>query len=300
MGNYSKATVMKFNGSNWVNVGNAGFSAGFVGIVSLAFSQSDSLPYVAYMDFGNSNKATVMNFNGNNWVNVGNAGFSSGMADYTSLAFNPSDSLPYVAYQDSVNSNKATVMKFDGNNWVYLGNAGFSAGQAYYTSLAFSPSGQPYVAYCDDANNQKATVMKFDGTNWVYVGNAGFSEAYVVSLSFAFSPSGQPSVAYSCLNNYLTKATVMKYDSIYVGVKGLQKSKFSLYPNPATNKITIEISVNSASTQLSIMNLSGEQLITRQLTEPKTQVDIGSLPTGVYFMKLTGDKTVEVRKLIKQ
>ena len=42
-----KATVMKFDGTNWVNVGNAGFSAGEADYISLAFSPSGQ-PYVAY------------------------------------------------------------------------------------------------------------------------------------------------------------------------------------------------------------------------------------------------------------
>ena len=68
---------MKFDGTNWVNVGNAGFSAGEAGWSSLAFSSSGQ-PYVAYTDYGNSDKATVMTFDGTNWVNVGNAGFLGG------------------------------------------------------------------------------------------------------------------------------------------------------------------------------------------------------------------------------
>jgi len=48
------------------------------------------------------------------------------------------------------------------------------------------------------------------------------------------------------------------------------------------------------------MNVNGQQLITRHITEPKTVIDISSLPSGVYFVRLTGDKTVEVGKIIKE
>jgi hypothetical protein len=70
-----KATVMMFNGTNWVNVGIEGFSAGAVNWTSLAFSPTGE-PYVAYEDFVNFQAATVMKYDGTNWVNVGNAGFS--------------------------------------------------------------------------------------------------------------------------------------------------------------------------------------------------------------------------------
>jgi len=160
--NSQKATVMKFDGTNWVNLGNPGFSAGESNYTSLAFHPLDGEAYVAYSDWENSQKATVMKFDGTNWVDQGNAGFSIGKAYYLSLAFSPSDGESYVAYTDSINSFKATVMKFDGNNWVNMGNAGFTQGIASFPSLAFSPSGQPYVAFMDIQNGETATVMKYD------------------------------------------------------------------------------------------------------------------------------------------
>jgi hypothetical protein len=298
LANSQKATVMKFDGTNWMNVGSAGFSARIAWFTSLAFSPSGQ-PYIAYSDYGKSDKATVMKFDGTNWEYVGNAGFTAGQADWTSLAFSPS-SEPYVAYKDYGNSGKATVMKFNGANWVNVGNAGYSAGQAGYTSLAFNPSNSlPYVAYEDCGNSCKATVMKFDGTSWINVGSAGFSVGETNNTSLAFSPSGEPYVAYQDWGNSY-KATVMKYDSVYVGINEPQESKLLLYPNPATDKITIKLSGMTQGGNLTIVDIEGQQLITRQITEPKTHVDINSLPSGVYFVRVTNEKTVEVGKFVKQ
>jgi MBG domain/IPT/TIG domain len=156
------ATVMEYNGTSWVVVGSAGFSAGAVYYTSLAFSPSGT-PYVAYSDDSTDNgsgPATVMEYNGTSWVTVGSAGFSAGVALYESLAFSPSGT-PYVAYMDDLaNSNKATVMEYNGTSWVVVVSAGFSAGLAQDESLAFSPDGTPYVAYQDFAHSKRATVMK--------------------------------------------------------------------------------------------------------------------------------------------
>jgi hypothetical protein len=298
--NSAKATVMKFHGNNWVYVGNAGFSAGEASGESLAFNPADSMPYVAYQDIANSQKATVKKFDGTNWVNVGNAGFSAGAAYSPSLAFSTTGQ-PYVAYLDG-NIDKATVMKFDGTNWVNVGNAGFSAGAVEYQSLACSPSdGQPYVAYCDAGNSYKATVMTFNGSSWVNVGNAGFSDGEAFYTSLAFSPYGQPYVAYDIsLNPSFYRAMVMIYDSVYVGINESQESRLLVYPNPATDKITIELAEGQAPSQLSMMNLNGEEVLTRSLIKPKTQIDISNLPSGVYFVRLTNNNTVEVRMFVKE
>ena len=84
---------MKFNGTTWVNAGNAGFSEGIAYFTSLAFSPANGQPYVAFA----AGKATVMKFDGTNWVVVGTAGFSSYGAYATNFAFRLSGQ-PYVAF----------------------------------------------------------------------------------------------------------------------------------------------------------------------------------------------------------
>jgi hypothetical protein len=282
---------------SWQDVGNPGFSSGLASNINLVFSSSGE-PYVAYMDYGNSYKACVKKFDGTDWMNVGSPGFSAGIAEYLSLALNATNNQPYVAYSDGANSEKATVMTFDGTNWVDVGNAGFSPGTAGWLSIAFSQSGVPYVAYIDVYYTGKPIVMKFDGTNWVYVGSEGFSAGNAGSTSIAFNSSGQPNVAFQdSTNSYKTK--VMYYNAP-AGISEPESSQISIYPNPATDKLILKTSVTSTSSHLSIMNLNGQELIVQPITEPKTQIDISNLPRGVYFVRLTNNKTVEVRKIIKE
>ncbi len=159
--------------SDWVNVGNPGFSAGEAEGTSIVFDSND-VPYVLYQDVANGYKATVMKFNGTNWVNVGVSGFSAGSVGWPSLAID-SNNVLYVAYQDGGNSDKATVMKFDGTNWVSVGIPGFSTGGVFDISLAIDSNNIPYIAYPNyiNGNEGELIVMKFNGTNWVSVGNPG-------------------------------------------------------------------------------------------------------------------------------
>ena len=99
---------MKFNGTAWLNVGSADFSAGPSGDISIVFD--NGTPYVAYSDGANGYKTSLMSFNGTDWAYVGLAGFSAGSASFTSLAFD--NGIPYVAYKDNTNSDKVSVMRF--------------------------------------------------------------------------------------------------------------------------------------------------------------------------------------------
>jgi len=69
----------------------------------------------------------------------------------------------------------------------------------------------------------------------------------------------------------------MHYNSP-VGTGELQKSRQIIYPNPSSIEITIETSAIPTQSHLSISNLAGQQLITRQLTEQKTQLDVSTCP----------------------
>lgn len=84
-----------------------------------------------------------------------------------------------------------------------------------------------------------------------------------------------------------------------VGMNDLSSKSSTLktYPNPTSTEVTIESPTKG---QLSILNLCGKQLINRQITEPKTVIDISNLPSGVYFGRATGEKMVQVGKFVKQ
>jgi Secretion system C-terminal sorting domain len=208
-GNADKATVRKFNGSSWVTVGTAGFSAGIASYTSIAIDGSGT-PYVVYGDYSptSSGRATVMKYNGSSWVTVGTAGFSAGQAFYTSIAIDGSGT-PYVVYQDGGNTNKATVKKYNGSSWVTVGTAGFSLGAAGYTSIAIDGSGTPYVVYSDGGFSGRAVVRKYNGSSWVGVGTNALSGSLASYTSIAIDGSGTLYVVYMDGVNG-NKATVKK------------------------------------------------------------------------------------------
>ena len=175
------ATVMKFNGSSWVNVGSPGFSAGGANFTSIAIDGSGT-PYVVYEDGIYSGRATVKKFNGSSWVHVGSPGFSAGASLYTSIAIDGSGT-PYVVYVDGSVGNAATVMKFNGSSWVNVGSPGFSAGEADYTSIAIDGSGTPYVVYVDGSVGNAATVMKFGTTPSPIIGSDTICVGETTTLS---------------------------------------------------------------------------------------------------------------------
>jgi photosystem II stability/assembly factor-like uncharacterized protein len=73
-----------------------------------------------------------------------------------------------------------------------------------------------------------------------------------------------------------------------------------IYPNPSSGNITIKTTGKNSPVELTVWNLNGQELINRQITEPLTQLNVSSLPAGVYEVKIVGEQEVQVGKFIKQ
>jgi hypothetical protein len=83
-----------------------------------------------------------------------------------------------------------------------------------------------------------------------------------------------------------------------IGIESLPTNPvFSIFPNPTDSKMTIETTHNG---HLSIFNLSGQQILQQEITEPITTIDLSTLLSGVYFVRVMGEWTVEVGKVIKE
>jgi hypothetical protein len=98
---------------------------------------------------------------------------------------------------------------------------------------------------------------------------------------------------------------VLEYFDLVTGVTetpatGFELSGLSMAPNPANDKITISLLAITSNTRLSIFNVSGEKVLERQLIFTETQLDISTLPRGVYFVRVRNEKMVEVGKMVKE
>jgi hypothetical protein len=83
-----------------------------------------------------------------------------------------------------------------------------------------------------------------------------------------------------------------------VGINDLTRSLEDLivYPNPTTANLTVK---TTAQGLLSIQNTNGQQLLQQEINEPNTTINVSGWNSGVYFVKVVGEKGVHVGKFIK-
>ena len=91
------------------------------------------------------------------------------------------------------------------------------------------------------------------------------------------------------------------YHSV-LGINELTAQPVSIviYPNPATDNLTIETSQQA---DIEILNIEGQLIksVSRQTASGnKTNVNVSDLPCGVYFIEVKTEKGVAIKKFIKE
>ena len=74
----------------------------------------------------------------------------------------------------------------------------------------------------------------------------------------------------------------------------------SVYPLPATDKVTIETGKTAGSSLIEINNLGGQPLIRYQRTGSRSVLDVSSLPAGYYVIRVVNNSGVKTGRLMKR
>ncbi len=76
----------------------------------------------------------------------------------------------------------------------------------------------------------------------------------------------------------------------------------SVYPNPTTDKITIETDdiKNMQNTIISIFDIQGKLLSQQTLNPAKTEVTLSDFSQGIYLLKLENSSGIAIRKITRE
>jgi hypothetical protein len=84
-------------------------------------------------------------------------------------------------------------------------------------------------------------------------------------------------------------------------INSKKKDSFAIYPNPATNAITVgskEFEVN----KVEILNFLGQTVLSQNenLKQDEIRIDISQFKPGNYILKITADNEVFAQKFVKK
>jgi hypothetical protein len=239
-----------------------------------------------YASCGAGNGNTILSYsqdNGVTWIDWGSQNIQYLYMDFpnSSVGWAGSFSSATLATQDG-------VYKYSGPNLF----APLNANAAFTT-----PNGCSGVAITMTNTSAGAPVPNY---TWAVSPAASISSVTAINPSIIFPTPGTYTISLSA-NNGGTTSTVSKTVSIVcVGIEEnvLLNQNFSLYPNPTSNVINIEVAnVNSYNYQ--ITDLLGKVIMSdRVYNQDRTSVNVSSINKGIYFLTIESSGQKATKKIV--
>lgn len=177
--------------------------------------------------------------------------FLCGQTESSAFPVNPASIQPNYA-----GNSDGFVVKMDTSGRMVSGT--FLGGNGFEALLAMVVDADTNVFTCGNtySTDLPVTANPFQQTN------AGAGDGYVVKFG---------------MSEQLITATLSSEED----------QSFSVYPNPATDFITVDLKNGNSLSCIAIFDASGRMV--RQLHSQSSRIDVSDLNTGAYFIKITND-----------
>lgn len=151
-----------------------------------------------------------------------------------------------------------------------------------YTPQIQNPANNPIIGY-DDWIKVEGVYKATDKDHYIYIGNF-FDNTNTVLDTILDGFYDDPWVYF-----YIDSVSLVECNT--TGISETPSSPLTIYPNPATNNVTITLPNDVKNAQLLVYDITGKQIQQTQLTSLK-QIDISSLSNGLYLFVVSFDKGV--------
>lgn len=91
-------------------------------------------------------------------------------------------------------------------------------------------------------------------------------------------------------------AGVTPSNTLSLSEKAFQKDFFTVFPNPATSGYVNISSASALQKDIEVYDVLGKRILSRSITG--NRLEIGTLRSGVYILKITQDNRTETKKLV--
>jgi hypothetical protein len=183
-------------------------------------------------------------------------------------------------------SSLGTILDAVGVSDAVIDDATLYASALGGTDILYNGQFEPLLAFRDGTTSDWYNTVTVDfGGAGEYIGVFDASGAELAAGDFDIDPTAS---TYGSTNPSLSTASVDDFN----------KKSFSVYPNPTNIGSVSVVSKQSSNVNLNIAvyDVLGKQVINRIMTSET--LNVSSLNTGVYIMKITQGKATSTKKLV--
>ena len=236
--------------------------------------------------YGNGGMVVKTTDGGNTWTSLP-AGTSYA---FVKLFFVNADT--GFAIADSAYSSRILKTTDGGNTWT-IKNMNIATDP--FRSLYFANAATGYTV-----NGCIILKTTTGGDDWI-IQYPGYSNADFYSIYFLNADTGY-AVGYGGPYAYGAIIKTTNGGGYLVGVDDRRpaEGRLKIFPNPGPDKIVVETDEASLPGTLSVLDLSGRELLHETVRRSPAKIDISTLPRGIYVVKLNGETSVLVGKVVKE
>lgn len=128
-------------------------------------------------------------------------------------------------------------------------------------------------------------------------GNVAFKIRTRPNLTVGTIVSNQASIYFDYNFPVITNTATSTFE-LLSNADFTQDNAVAIYPNPATNRISV--TAESIIKSIAIYDMQGRTLGIDVVNQPQAAMDVSRYPKGIYFLKVTTDKGLQVQRVIKE
>jgi len=140
------------------------------------------------------------------------------------------------------------------------------------------------------------TLSGTDLTSWNFSWTApsvdvGAITFYVASIAGNLNTNNGPTTS----NNQMAQNT-LTIGSV-LAVNKARLLQFSMYPNPSSGQVTLQLPLNIKKAQVTVFDYLGEILIQKKIKSSNNILNTSNLSAGIYFIRIQTDSKIGTKKL---
>lgn len=136
----------------------------------------------------------------------------------------------------------------------------------------------------------------YQSYQWYYNGSPVGSSTQTIICN----GNGNYYVSVTDNNTCSGNSNILPVSNCSAGISELNSDNdFVIYPVPANDNITIENAIINKDVMISAYTIQGQLLIQQPMLQAKTNIDIGQLVKGIYFVEVKTENGITIKKFIK-
>jgi hypothetical protein len=298
------AKTWKSTGGNWsvwathpgIN-GTLVYSSGVVADNTSLFDDNNLFHYVtSYSNIlAPPAKQIIKTFDG---TNFGIAGDTVGVALPSPYLFKNNSGELFTVFNEVY--KRPHIKKLSGSNWGVYGDSSELPGTMTLSEADFAADGSIYLS----GPNANEYIVKCDGSSSAFtmlplVNNTSTLNAQIFDVNI-HPFTGKAWISFGENVNNFSEISVMKEDNT-IGINDGEKTdNISVFPNPASGLISINLETTTGTSVAELMDVSGKIVIEQIFQNSINLLNIQSLGAGVYVLKIENTKFSEAIKIIIQ